>query len=177
MSGLTAAASQSFERWLATADRSHLALALRVLFDPAFADQVLGVFPQNGFPPGPPLPCSYASSNGVSSSSLKAQEEPHGASGFATFWKLYPKRVGKGAASRAWRKHQCEKHATKIVLAVESQLAYLTRENGRFTPNPATWLNERRWDDEPPEESAALVDDRNAQAAKEFLGNGNGHGR
>jgi hypothetical protein len=166
---------------LATADRTHLALALRVLFDPAFADQVLGVFPQNGFPPGPPLPCPHASSlNGVSS--LKAQEQPHGASvhgtpGFATFWKLYPKRVGKGAASRAWKKHQCEKQATKIVLAVESQLAYLTRENGRFTPNPATWLNERRWDDEPPHPTSALVDDRNVQAAREFLAGGvKGHG-
>jgi hypothetical protein len=167
---------------LATADRRHLALALRVLFDPTFADQVLGVFPQNGFPPGPPFPVLQGASSLGGVSSLNAQEEPqasglHGNPGFATFWKLYPKKVGKGAARRAWKKHLCEKQATNIVLAVEAQMAYLTRENGRFVPNPATWLNEHRWDDEPPEESAALVDDRNAQAAKEFLGNGNGHGR
>ena len=38
----------------------------------------------------------------------------------------------------------------QIVKAVEvqKQSEQWTRENGRFIPNPSTWLNQGRWDDE-----------------------------
>lgn len=70
-------------------------------------------------------------------------------SDFEEFWKEYPKKVGKGAAWSAWKKAKPP--------ALADLLATLTgqrggdqwrREQGRFIPNPATWINQRRWDDE-----------------------------
>jgi len=75
---------------------------------------------------------------------------------FDEFWRLYPKKVGKGAARKAWNKakpsalvHQ------KILEAIPRAMNtdQWRRENGRFIPNPATWLNEGRWDDEPPQDA------------------------
>lgn len=75
---------------------------------------------------------------------------------FAAFWKLYPKKQGKGAAEKAWKKIKptAELFDT-IVTAVEA--AKLSeqwqRENGRYIPNPATWLNQKRWEDDIPDPS------------------------
>ena len=72
---------------------------------------------------------------------------------FDEFWSLYPRKVGKQAALKAWRKIRpdADLHA-KIVAAVNSQKTteQWTIENGRFVPNPTTWLNQGRWDDELP---------------------------
>ena len=70
---------------------------------------------------------------------------------FDEFWAAYPKKVGKKAAWAAWNKIKpdAELH-NKILTAIGK--AKLTdqwqRENGRYIPNPKTWLNEGRWDDE-----------------------------
>ncbi len=74
----------------------------------------------------------------------------HQVLGFSSFWSKYPKRVGKAAALKAWKKNGCESNSAKILEALEKQHGYLTREGGKFIPNPSTWLNEGRWDDEPP---------------------------
>lgn len=74
---------------------------------------------------------------------------------FDEFWAAYPKKVGKKAAWAAWNKinPDAELH-NKILTAIGK--AKLTdqwqRENGRYIPNPKTWLNEGRWDDEYKEE-------------------------
>lgn len=67
---------------------------------------------------------------------------------FDRFWAAYPKRVGKDAARKAWR----VKHPSLpvVLAALERQRAWLQRDGGRYIPNPATWLNQGRWDDDPP---------------------------
>mgnify|MGYP001573418495 FL=1 len=70
--------------------------------------------------------------------------------GFSEFWRLYPKRIGKGEAYRSWGKDGCEALTERITQALRAQTGYLMREGGRFVPNPATWLNQRRWEDDPP---------------------------
>ena len=69
--------------------------------------------------------------------------------GFLEFWKQYPKRIGKGQAYKAWKDGKCEVISEVVVKAVREQLAYLDREGGKFTPLPATWLNQGRWGDSP----------------------------
>jgi len=69
--------------------------------------------------------------------------------GFRAFWVAYPRRVGYGAAVRAWAVAEGETRAAEIVAAVEAQRAGLVAEGLRFCPHPATWLNQRRWLDEP----------------------------
>ena len=71
---------------------------------------------------------------------------------FDLFWKAYPKKVGKEAARKSWKKLKIGKAlADQIIKAVEDNARnnpQWKRENGRFIPNPSTWLNQGRWEDE-----------------------------
>jgi hypothetical protein len=70
---------------------------------------------------------------------------------FDAFWQAYPKKVGKEAARKAWRKvRPSESLCSKIMDAVTAAKAseQWCKQNGQFIPNPATWLNQGRWDDE-----------------------------
>jgi uncharacterized protein YdaU (DUF1376 family) len=69
----------------------------------------------------------------------------------AWFWEPYPKKVGKIAAWRAWKRLQpdsdlARKISAKVIEARDSD--QWKRDNGQYIPNPATWLNQGRWDDE-----------------------------
>lgn len=71
---------------------------------------------------------------------------------FEEFWGVYPKKVGKGAARKAWEKiRPSEDLVRKIISAVEryQETAQWQRDGGQYIPNPATWLNQERWEDEP----------------------------
>ena len=71
--------------------------------------------------------------------------------GFDSFWKQYPKKVGKGAAKKAWAKLKPgEKLVQQILGAVAEQKESLqwNKEDGQYIPHPATWLNQERWGDE-----------------------------
>jgi len=82
----------------------------------------------------------------------KPTREPDG---FAEFWSAYPKKVGKGAAETAWRK--LRPPSGVCVSAVESakRSAQWQKDGGQFIPNPATWLNQRRWEDGDSQQAAA----------------------
>ena len=70
---------------------------------------------------------------------------------FAEFWTAYPRKIGKEAARKAWRHiNPTADHHTKILAAINTAIncEQWQRDNGRYIPNPATWLNQGRWDDE-----------------------------
>lgn len=69
-------------------------------------------------------------------------------SDFDLFWQAYPKKVGKEAARKAFSRVKAPLES--LLTAVERQKCgnQWTTENGRFIPNPATWLNQGRWEDE-----------------------------
>lgn len=70
---------------------------------------------------------------------------------FEVFWKNYPKKIGKGGAYRAWKKINSPKEALekmKTVLPQQKVSEQWTKENGQYIPNPQTYLNQRRWEDE-----------------------------
>ncbi len=74
---------------------------------------------------------------------------------FDEFWAAYPKKVGKKAAWNAWKKVKPDTELfDRIMTAIGRAKAtwQWQRENGRYIPNPKTWLNEGRWDDEYKEE-------------------------
>jgi hypothetical protein len=71
---------------------------------------------------------------------------------FDTFWKAYPKKVGKGAAKKAFIKAKVNDNLlSQMLTAIEIQRRthQWQKENGQFIPNPSTWLNQSRWEDEP----------------------------
>lgn len=70
---------------------------------------------------------------------------------FSRFWKLYPRKVGKDKAEKAWAKIKVSQALfDKIVaaLAKHRQLPGWTKDNGQFIPHASTWLNGKRWEDE-----------------------------
>lgn len=71
--------------------------------------------------------------------------------GFADFWSVYPKKIGKDAAITAWnRKVKTPETIRAILEAVKAQAQSdaWKKDGGQFIPNPATWLNQGRWKDE-----------------------------
>jgi len=86
---------------------------------------------------------------------------------FDEFWEAYPKKVGKKAAWASWNKIKPDAELfDKIMTAIGRAKAtwQWQRENGRYIPNPKTWLNEGRWDDEY-EEARSNGKDRRYSAA------------
>jgi hypothetical protein len=70
--------------------------------------------------------------------------------GFSKFWEHYPKRVGKKAALTAWQKAKGKPPIDTILSAISQQIASPNwlKDNGQYIPNPATWINQGRWDDD-----------------------------
>lgn len=72
---------------------------------------------------------------------------------FLAFWEEYPRKTGKGAAFRVWlRIRPSKKERAEISSALKWQKQSLQWNDsgyGKFIPLPATYLNQRRWEDEP----------------------------
>jgi hypothetical protein len=75
--------------------------------------------------------------------------------GFEEFWNCYPKKVGKEAARKSWTKYKSNFSLTSVLLALQWQIEsdQWRRNDGQFIPNPATYLNQGRWQDQQPIES------------------------
>lgn len=68
---------------------------------------------------------------------------------FEVFWVLYPRRLAKKDAERAWKKIPATKQ-TDVIEAIKKHVV-LWKQSGtekQFIPYPATWLNGARWEDE-----------------------------
>lgn len=67
---------------------------------------------------------------------------------FNQFWSAYPKKVGKIAARKAFNK--VDVPIESLLSAIERQKCsdQWSKDNGQYIPNPATWVNQGRWDDE-----------------------------
>ena len=72
---------------------------------------------------------------------------------FERFWKAYPNKTGKEYARKCFVK--VTENVNTLIEAVERQKTWdrWTKEGGKFIPNPSTWLNQKRWEDEPPQEA------------------------
>lgn len=69
--------------------------------------------------------------------------------GFAEWWSQYPKKTGKQAALRAWIKATKTTDPSCVQAGLLSQRPALVEAKTRgFCPDPASWLNAGRWDDE-----------------------------
>jgi uncharacterized protein YdaU (DUF1376 family) len=73
--------------------------------------------------------------------------------GFNEFWNSYPIKTGKGAAEKSWKK---EKPNIDLVLKALVWQQDSKKWLDGFIPNPSTYINQKRWLDEPPKERAAF---------------------
>lgn len=68
---------------------------------------------------------------------------------FDTFWQEYPKKVAKKEARRVFARIHPDLELTQTMIrAVQAQSESRQWQDPKFIPNPSTWLNQERWNDE-----------------------------
>jgi len=76
---------------------------------------------------------------------------PISPNGFDLFWKAYPRKVAKASALKSWNKIKpSENLVADILKSLSEQIKSdgWQKDNGKYIPHPATWLNGNRWEDE-----------------------------
>lgn len=72
---------------------------------------------------------------------------------FDEFWLAYPRKVGKGAARKAFAKALGKIRTPEPLATIMAALNTANRAwadvDAQFIPHAATWLNQDRWEDEP----------------------------
>ena len=82
--------------------------------------------------------------------SKRGSEQGH-REGFEEFWRVYPRKVGKREAVKAWKQTARERPGMEELVEKVMRLAgseQWRKDGGRFVPYPATWLRRGGWDDE-----------------------------
>ena len=70
---------------------------------------------------------------------------------FDRFWTVYPRKRSKGQAEQAWAKLKPDTALLSVMLAAIEQAKRTpewVKDDGKFIPYPATWLNAKGWADE-----------------------------
>ena len=68
---------------------------------------------------------------------------------FEVFWSIYPRRLAKGAADKAWKSAIKKNMPDEIIAAAQLFAAQQVGKDPQYIAHPATWLNQERWKDEP----------------------------
>ena len=79
---------------------------------------------------------------------------------FSFFWKQYPRKDSKVPAQKAYEKLCTSAELQQAILDALQKFKVCdqwVRESGKFIPFASTWLNQRRWEDEPPLPAAAVI--------------------
>jgi len=95
------------------------------------------------------FPTDQVTINQVTSNTKSSPPNEHFSVAFEAFWKMYPKKVSKADALKAWGKIKAELVTTIMqALATHVTCEQWVKDDGRFIPNAATWLNGKKWEDE-----------------------------
>ncbi len=91
------------------------------------------------------------------------------------FWAAYPKKVAKQAAMKVWNKvNPSDELVERMLQRLECQkpTPQWQEKAGRFIPHPATWLSERRWEDEDPTETGMREGPKSSSSTCNYHTNG-----
>jgi hypothetical protein len=102
-----------------------------------------------------------------SASSDTAKKAGNYSEGFELWWHAYPRRTGKGEAFKSWKKSATSTVIRRAIMAATTELARITTDK-KFVPNPATWLNQRRWEDDQAHSAAATPRDSKSPSQDRF---------
>lgn len=106
-------------------------------------------------PSSPEPPLSSPPYNPPSPSPTTRRARGRSDAEFAVFWSAYPKKVGKKSARKAF--DHVSEPVESLVTAIKRQecSAQWSRDGGQYIPNPTTWLNQERWEDQLPQKLSA----------------------
>jgi 5-methylcytosine-specific restriction endonuclease McrA len=92
-----------------------------------------------------PLPKASSPSASASATTLN-KEKTLALARFERFWMVYPRKVGKAGAEKAWLKLKADDELTdRLIASVVAQTPGW--DDPKFIPHASTWLNGRRWED------------------------------
>ena len=81
------------------------------------------------------------------------------AAGFDRFWSAYPRHTDKERARKAFIKLAPNDELLQTILdAIAKQRASRQWSDPQYIPHPSTWLNQKRWEDEPVQGAQSAVD-------------------
>lgn len=94
---------------------------------------------------------------------------------FDRWYAIYPKKQARATAEKAWQKLKLDRLATTIILKTKAFVdAYTAQGKLDYLPMPATFLNQRRWEDElakpKPVYNAAPIEERRNPAIRLYNG-------
>jgi hypothetical protein len=95
-------------------------------------------------PPSPPMINNSTPSPTSDLAKAKSVKSSSECSFFEAFWEVFPRKVAKGAARKAFR-HALTRAAGEEIIAGAKRY----RPDSEFIKHPATWLNADCWLDEP----------------------------
>ena len=83
---------------------------------------------------------------------------------FDEFWSLYPRKIAKATARKAWAKLSAEQQLM-AAKAIDAHCQYWSAKETEleFIPYPATWLNNERWEDE------LVIEPKKEKQSKEWM--------
>ena len=70
---------------------------------------------------------------------------------FLKFYTAYPRKTAKASAWKVWKKQNGNiPPVDDLILKINEQMKTenWTKDEGKYIPHPATWLNQKRWEDE-----------------------------
>lgn len=69
---------------------------------------------------------------------------------FSEFWSAYWRRIGRGAAEDKFAaKVKTKEQFDRVMQAIALQAPWMAQRDSDKRPYPATWLNQKRWEDDP----------------------------
>lgn len=102
--------------------------------------------------PNPRTPCGGTPAPGAPEPSLNhhrtVSNRQRDAREFDAFWAVYPRKVGKDAARKAWLSARKRAGLDEIVEGLRRFVSVTAGADPQFVPHPATWLNQGRWQDD-----------------------------
>lgn len=77
---------------------------------------------------------------------------------FELFWEEYPKKVNKFKTEEWFNKNKLTDEQFNLIIAKLKKFKGTSdwkKDNGKYIPYPTTWLNQKRWEDDVPEDASS----------------------
>ena len=92
-----------------------------------------------------------------------------GSEAFKRWWAAYPKKVKKKNARDVWRRKRLDARADALIADVQRRIEGDRRWLDGYVPDPTTYLNQERWNDELQAPRSGTNNDQNAEAMNRWL--------